>query len=121
LSDEQCKDLLFEAVDYLDRKVISYKGKKVSCSQSLAWPREDVWDVEQRNSLLPSKEIPRLIEYAQLALAFESLYPASNNNKKSAVRVVEKTEPPEFDFIPAFAPSHVLLAPLFKRTDLTVV
>jgi hypothetical protein len=121
LSDEQCKDLLFEAVDYLDRKVNSYKGKKVSSSQSLAWPREDVWDVEHQNSLLTSKEIPRLIEYAQLALAFESIFPASTNKKNPVIRAVKKTEPPKFDFIPAFAPSHVLLAPLFERTDLTIV
>lgn len=132
-TDAECETLLIKAMDYLEAQRDRFKGEKTSASQPLQWPRSEVWDVEQRNSRLPNNEIPRLVEYAQLALAIEAmdsdLMPNRNpdqrgpvlKEKVGAIEVTYSADAPKQAFVSALAKPAALLAPLYKRNGLTMV
>lgn len=132
-TDAECETLLISAMDYLEAQRDRFKGYKTSNSQPLQWPRSEVWDVEQNNSLLPNNEIPRLVEYAQLALAIEAidsdLMPNKNPDQKGRIlkqtvgpiETVYSAEAPKQAFVEALAKPAALLSPLYKRNGLTMV
>jgi len=129
----ECEVLLIKAMDYLEAQSRRYKGEKTNISQPLQWPRSEVWDVEQSNSRLPNNEIPRLMEYAQLALAIEALNGdlqpnATTSNKGQVLRekigpidITYSAEIPKQNFVEALAKPAALLAPLYKRNGLVMV
>jgi|GEM_PF-725260 len=126
LSDSQCEELLLIATDEIDRLEPYYKGRKREVWQPLAWPREDVWDVELADSLMTSKYVPRLIEYAQLSIAYEQIFcpigsKARAKKKLGILGLVPNTKNQPLEFVPAFSPSNALLAPLFATPPLSAV
>tara|TARA_R110001599_G_scaffold339851_1_gene559711 strand:- start:10601 stop:11119 length:519 start_codon:yes stop_codon:yes gene_type:complete len=132
-TDAECETLLISAMDYLEAQRDRFKGYKTSESQPLQWPRSEVWDVEQRNSRLPSNEIPRLVEYAQLALAIEAigsdLMPNRSTDQRGpvlkekvgSIEVTYSADTPKQAFVEALAKPAALLSPLYKRNGLTMV
>lgn len=133
LPGPQLEVLMVKAMDYLESLGHKYKGQKVSTTQPLQWPRVDVWDVEIPGAMLPFDEIPRLIEYAQLALAIEAhtleLMPNRNLTGQGAV-IKEKVgdieltyaqETPTQNFTSAFSKPYALLSPLFNKNGLSLV
>lgn len=129
LSNQELETLLIRAMDYLEGQRKRYKGHKTSATQPLQWPRADVWDVEFSNALMPDNEIPRLMEYAQLAIAVETLN--GDNEKAVGPRVLKKkagaielsysADTPKQNFVAAFSAPGALLAPLYKRNGLAMV
>jgi hypothetical protein len=132
-SNVTLEQLLIKAMDFLEAQRDKFKGEKTDYSQPLEWPRFDVWDVEQVGLMLSSTEIPRLIQYAQLALAIEAinndLMPNRNIEGQGAVtkekigdiEVTYSSAKPVHDFTSAFSKPAGLLSPLFKRNGLRVV
>lgn len=133
LSNPDLEVLLIKAMDYLESLAKKFKGYKVSASQPLQWPRYDVWDVEIPGTMLPSDEVPRLVEYAQMALAIEAkdndLQPNRSMTGQGAV-IKEKVgeieltyaqEAPKQNFTSAFSKPHGLLSPLMHSNGLQVV
>ena len=132
-TEAECETLLISAMDYLEAQRDRFKGYKTSNSQPLQWPRAEVWDVEQRNALLPDNEIPRLVEYAQLALAIEAinndLIPNKTTEQRGTVlkekvgsiEVTYSADAPVKNFTEALAKPAALLSPLYKRNGLTMV
>lgn len=61
--------LLIQAVDYLEGLRARYKGQKVDSSQSLQWPREDVY---VDGFEVAENVIPTALKNAQIQLALEA-------------------------------------------------
>lgn len=132
-TEEELEVLLIRAIDYLEAQRNKYKGFKTHIGQPLEWPRSEVWGVEQRNSLLPNNEIPRLVEYAQMSLAIEAieqeLMPNKNRDLKGPVlkekvgdiEVTYSADAPKQNFVSSLAKPAALLAPLYKQNGLTMV
>lgn len=124
---------LIRAMDFLESKHDQFKGYKTSTSQALQWPREDVWGVERPDQLTGNDEIPRVLEYGQLALAIDALshdlQPTQMPSEKGRIvkekvdGVVELTYSNEGKVrdVPAFAKADALLAPLYKKNGLRLI
>ena len=130
LKDLECEVLLIKAMDFLESKRDKYQGRKTSVSQPLQWPRADVW---LDSALLGSSEIPRELEYAQLALALEAKDhdllknrlpydqgPVVKKKVEGAIEV-EYANPGTVHNVSAFAKADALLAPLYKKNGLFLV
>ena len=130
-TDGDCRALLIKAMDYIEGKNRQFKGERVSSSQPLSWPRSEVWDVEISGALMPSNEIPRLIEQAQLALAIEAIdndlqpnAPSVGQVTKEKVGNIEVTyssETIDQPFVSAFAKADAMLSPLMNNNGLELV
>lgn len=119
--------LLRQAMDYLDRYIERWKGSRVSETQSLPWPRTDVW---LDGMLLPSDEIPRLLQYAQLSLAVTAdtteLLPVTGVTTQGPVieeRVegavtVKYANPGKVQQVPSDAAADTMIRPLLKHGGL---
>lgn len=130
LPDSDCEVLLMKAMDYIESKRSRFQGTKTHPNQPLQWPRQDVW---VDNLRVGSDDIPRELEYAQLALAIEAqdndLQPNRLPSDKGAV-IREKVEGAievEYDkqnrasFVSAFAKGDSLLRPLYKNNGMFLV
>jgi hypothetical protein len=129
-SNNECEAALIKAMDYLEAQGHRYKGYKANSDQPLQWPRKDVWDVELNGARHPDNDIPRLLEYAQLALALESMQTDTTDGADARQVVKEKVgnieitysaDSPKQNFVAALSKPAALLAPLFKRNGLTAV
>lgn len=123
-SDDEIEAALIEAKDYIEAKGEEFQGYKVSDSQPLQWPRNDVW-VDKRSRLLSNSSIPREVEYAQYALAYDAfsvrLMPTILPTETGRV-VSEKVGPIETVYdnsnprrVSAFAEAEKLLFSLYDR------
>ncbi|TNC81309.1 MAG: hypothetical protein C9356_09400 [Oleiphilus sp.] len=121
LTDDQCANLLFQAVDELDRLDSLFKGEKTNATQALSWPREGVIGLEWGCECERNDSIPRLVTYGQIALACEYAYPKKVSTKSSEHKQTTRFElhtgskALEPGFVPAFSPSQALIAPLLEK------
>ena len=87
--DSVVEALLRKACDYLEQN--TFKGRKVSRAQALAWPRSDVEDPDYPGELLPTDEIPQRIIKAQCQAAIDAvsveLLPVSDGRLVSSEKV----------------------------------
>lgn len=129
-TDAELDVLMAKAMDYLEDLRGRLKGSKASRSQPLEWPRVDVYGIERDGELEPSDEIPRVLCYAQLALALEAINGDLQVNPPSAEVVKEKVGDLELayksdgvkqDFISAFSKVKAKIAPLLKSRGFGVV
>lgn len=129
-TDDELEVLMVKAMDYLEDLRKRFKGRKVSRSQPLEWPRAEVYGVERDGELEPSNEIPRLLCYAQLSLALEALNGDLQANPPSSEVIKEKVGDLELaykadgirkDFISAFSKVKAKIAPLLKSKGFEVV
>lgn len=133
LTDTECEVLLIKAMDYLEAQGKRYKGRKANIDQPLQWPRADAWGIVYDYALYSSTEIPRELEYAQLALAIEARDndlqpnqlpsdkgPVTSETIEGAVSIAY-ANPGSRSRTPAFAKPEALLANLYKRNGLTLV
>lgn len=129
--NDECRVLLIKAMDYIEAKNRQFKGERVSSSQPLSWPRSDVWDVEIAGALMPSNEIPRLLQQAQLALAIEALdndlQPNASTTgqitkeKVGNIEVTYSSDSISQPFVSAFAKADAMLSPLMNHNGLSLV
>lgn len=132
LTEVELEVLLIKAMDFLESQGGKFKGYKVLAAQPLQWPRAEVYNVEIPDALTPSDEIPRLVQYAQLALAMEAqnadLQPNQNLSGQGAI-IKEKVGDIEiaYDSVPiksftsAFTKPLGMLTPLYKKSGLKMV
>jgi len=132
-SNQDLETVMIKAMDFLENQRGKYKGQKVSASQPLEWPRSDVYDVDLPGELHPFNQIPRLLKYAQLALALEALdhdlQPNRNltgqgsitKEKVGDIEVTYSVDKPAQNFTSAFTKPAGMLSPLFKRSGLSLV
>jgi hypothetical protein len=130
MTDAELEVLMIKAMDYLEDLRKKYKGRKASRSQALEWPRVDVYGVERDGELEPSDEIPRVLCYAQLALAIEAISGDLQSNPPSSEVIKEKVGELEIaykadgvrkDFISAFSKVKAKIAPLLKSNGFEVI
>lgn len=128
VADADCEPLLIKAMDYLESLRARYKGSKTDPTQSLQWPRQDVYI---DNILLDANTIPRELKYAQMQLAVEAVaadvQPTIDPTAKGA-RIEERVEGAvtvryaeskvaQF-YSPVYQKVDALLAPLMNRNGL---
>lgn len=135
IDDAAVEVLLIKAMDYLEGKHDQFKGYKRKEEQSLCWPRDDVWDVEQPGQLTPNDMIPRRLVYAQFQLALDArdidLQPTVDisANQEGAIRSVSVEgavsiaydAPVKQSYTPAFAKADAHLSPLLERSGLSLI
>jgi len=133
LDNKKLEVLLIKAMDFLEAQRSKYKGVKTSSEQPLEWPRKEVYDVELPGALTPNDHIPRLLRYAQLALAIEAvehdLQPNANLTGQGAVlkqkigpiEISYSSEEPKQNFVHAFSKPAGLLSSLYKKSGLTLI
>ena len=127
------------AMDELEVYDTQYKGTRTKASQPLSWPRKDAESVELEGTLHGKDEIPRLLFYAQLHIAFKFLYPVlsemlapnevdkrklfpeNQQSEKEGVSLVVTEDEPQQDFIAATSSINAKLSALLKNNGLTVV
>lgn len=120
--------LLIKAMDYIGAKYGDrFKGTKVSRTQPLHWPRAGVYI---DGYLQPSNEIPRNLEYGQLAAAVEAdsgtdllpnpTAPIKRERVEGAVEV-EYFNPGKVMPVSAFASADALLNVLATSGGLVAV
>lgn len=130
VADAEVEALLVKAVDYIEAQRSRYQGDKTHTDQSLQFPRTGVY---VDGLLVGSSSIPRELRYAQMALAVEAQNadlqptrlpsdkgPVTQESVEGAVSVTY-ANPGRLNSVPAFAKADALLAPLMKRSGLTVV
>lgn len=132
-SNKTLETLLIQAMDYLESQRARFKGVKTLEAQPLEWPRSDVWDVEKPGAVLPVNQVPRLVQYSQLALAIEALKhdlmpntgtpgePVITKEKIGPIEITYSTDTPKRAFTSAFSKPAGLLSPLFKNNGLRMV
>lgn len=122
------EQLLIKAMDYIDAKYGSrFKGARVNRTQALHWPRAGVYIDGWLN---PSNNIPRELEYGQLAAAVEAdsgtdllpnpTAPIKRERVEGAVEV-EYFNPGKVYPVSAFAAADALLNVLCKSGGLLAV
>lgn len=116
-TDAQCEVYLIKAMDYLESKADTYKGKKSQSSQALQFPRYDMYGVlGDDDELFPSTSIPPAVKSAQCQLAIESisndLLPTAKSGKGNVIR-----EKIEGAVEVAYSENGALSAPSFPKVD----
>lgn len=132
--DSDCEALLIKAMDYLEAQRDRYKGNVVSATQPLQWPRDNAYGISFPDALYSKTDIPRNLEYAQLALAIEAInndlmptiLPSDTGAQSSvkiegAVEVVYRDPTGGGARVPAFAKAEALLSVLYKNNGLTLI
>lgn len=132
LDDAAVSALLIKAMDYLQSLGSRYKGERVSATQDLDWPRTGAVGVVLPSAIFPSDEIPRGLQIAQLALAFDAqttdLMPNRLPGDSGAVKR-EKVDVIEVEYAgtatqhytPFFAKAQAHLNDLLERKGLFAV
>jgi hypothetical protein len=117
VTEAQANALLVQAMDYLEAKFgRRWQGERSNTAQALAWPRSGVY---VDNVRIGSNEIPRELQYGQLAAAIEANSQDLLPNKEPAV-VREKVGEIEVEYtntgkrmsVSAFSKADALLRPL---------
>lgn len=118
--DDEVASMLIRASDYLEAQECRFQGKRVSSSQSLAWPRIGV---TLNCDEVPQNVIPKSLVAAQvqLAMAISAGFDLQPNISPQDYVTREKVGPIETEYadptavgiLPTFTAANALLAPLF--------
>lgn len=125
VDDAALESQLIQAMDYLESYRDKYKGSKTSETQSLQWPRCDVW-IDA--FLFPYNAIPQLLKNAQSQLAIElhngvSIMPNFTDGlvKREKVDVIEvEYSETSLSSQPQLTVVNKLLQPLFKNSGFSI-
>lgn len=119
VADGPVEALIIRAMDFLEAQESRFQGSRVSATQVLAWPRQDV----QLNGFdFPSDSIPKVLKNALCQLAIDAdkldLMPTTDGREvvKEKVDVIETTyaESNSSSPQPALTAFFNLLAPLLS-------
>lgn len=118
--DSACELLLTRALDYIEAMRAEFQGEKVSATQALQWPRQDVtvdgYDVDPTT-------VPALVGQAQAQLAYDAskqeLAPIGDGREVTKEEVagavtIEYARWGNTNVQPIFNVARALLAPLLK-------
>lgn len=117
--------LLIKAADYLEAQRNRYQGEKVSVTQAMQWPRDDVY-IDGSSTVFADTSIPNELKNAQCELACKlaadtslDLFPVRSGAFVVEERVegavdVKYSETLNTDAMPRLPFVDALLAPLFK-------
>lgn len=112
-NDDEIAIFLIKAGDFINSKEFKFKGEQVELSQSMSWPRTNVF---LNCKKLPDNFIPKQIKEAQLNLmqaASEGMDLQPNINPSTIIKK-DKVDVLETEF---FGPSEVGILPIFSSAE----